>query len=71
MRLLVVRIGDLHILDQKLKGPFSCVGGFAVRSCRLFLFGSRDVWFVVGVPIYLSSQLGWSSSTVGMFFAIL
>ena len=26
---------------------------------RLFLFGARDVWFVVAVPVFLSSVLGW------------
>ncbi len=37
---------------------------------RLFLFASRDAWFVVGLPIYLGSQLNWEHSSVGAFFAI-
>ena len=36
---------------------------------RLFLFASRDVWFVVGLPVFLS-QLGWSFSAVGAFLAL-
>jgi hypothetical protein len=36
---------------------------------RFFLFGSRDVWFVVGLPIFLASQLNWSFAAVGGFLA--
>jgi len=36
---------------------------------RVFLFASRDVWFVVGVPIFLYEQLGWSFDAVGAFMA--
>ncbi len=36
---------------------------------RFFLFGSRDVWFVVGLPIFLYDSLGWSFSGVGGFMA--
>ena len=37
---------------------------------RVFLFASRDVWFVVGVPVFLASQQGWSFNQVGAFMAI-
>lgn len=37
---------------------------------RLFLFGARDIWFVVGVPIFLRGSLGWSFSQVGTFMAL-
>jgi predicted MFS family arabinose efflux permease len=37
---------------------------------RLFLFGSRDIWFVVGVPVFLSASLGWGAETVGAFMAL-
>jgi len=40
-----------------------------LSAARLFLFGARDVWFVIALPIYLSSQLGWSDWWVGSFFA--
>lgn len=36
---------------------------------RFFLFASRDVWFVVGLPIFLTEALGWSFSGVGAFLA--
>lgn len=37
---------------------------------RLFLFGARDVWFVVGLPVYLYDVLGWGFSEVGAFLAL-
>lgn len=37
---------------------------------RFFLFGSRDAWFVLALPIYLSSSLGWSFKEVGGFLAV-
>lgn len=37
---------------------------------RLFLFGSRDIWFVVGVPVFLSASMGWGGETVGAFMAL-
>jgi len=36
---------------------------------RSFLFASRDVWFVVGLPIFLHEQLKWSFDQVGGFMA--
>lgn len=36
---------------------------------RLGLFAARDVWFVVGVPVYLYS-FGWSFTLVGSFLAL-
>ena len=43
-------------------GSTGCGGAF-------FLFGARDVWFVVGLPVFLYSVLGWSFTQVGSFFA--
>lgn len=40
-----------------------------LSAARIFLFGSRDVWFVVGVPVFLYSQLGWSFQETGGFMA--
>jgi predicted MFS family arabinose efflux permease len=37
---------------------------------RFFLFGSRDIWFVVALPVFLSDQLGWSEHGVGGFLAL-
>ena len=36
----------------------------------MFLFGSRDIWFVVGLPVFLSASLGWSHAEVGGFLAL-
>ena len=40
-----------------------------LSAARFFLFGSRDVWFVVGLPVFLRGQLGWSFAQVGGFLA--
>ncbi|MGA0023333.1 MAG: organoarsenical effux MFS transporter ArsJ [Burkholderiales bacterium] len=40
----------------------------ALAAARIVLFGARDVWFVVGVPVYLYS-IGWTFSMVGGFLA--
>jgi MFS family permease len=40
-----------------------------LSASRFFLFGSRDVWFVVGLPVFLRSVLGWSFAQVGGFLA--
>lgn len=37
---------------------------------RLALFAARDVWFVVSVPVFLASVLGWSFTQVGGFMAL-
>ena len=45
---------------------------------RLFLFGARDVWFVVGVPVYFQSVLSdgtdegrrWAFFAIGGFLAL-
>lgn len=41
-----------------------------LSAARLFLFGARDVWFVVALPVYLSSVLGWDFWSVGGFLAL-
>jgi predicted MFS family arabinose efflux permease len=41
-----------------------------LSAARFFLFGSRDVWFVVGLPVFLYSVLGWSFTRVGGFIAL-
>ena len=40
-----------------------------LSAARFFLFGARDVWFVVGLPVFLYSVLGWSFTQVGTFMA--
>jgi len=39
-----------------------------MAAARVFLFGSRDVWFVVGLPVFLYSQ-GWRYMEVAGFIA--
>ncbi len=41
-----------------------------LSAARFFLFGARDVWFVVGLPVYLHSVLGWGFAEVGGFMAL-
>jgi predicted MFS family arabinose efflux permease len=40
-----------------------------LSAARLFLFAARDVWFVVALPVYLTSELGWAHSQIGAFLA--
>jgi Major Facilitator Superfamily len=40
-----------------------------LSAARFFLFGSRDVWFVVALPVFLREFLGWSFYQVGGFLA--
>ncbi len=41
-----------------------------LSAARFFLFGSRDLWFVVALPVYLQSELGWDYSAVGALMAL-
>jgi hypothetical protein len=40
-----------------------------LSAARFFLFGSRDIWFVVALPVFLADELGWSHEGVGGFLA--
>ncbi len=40
-----------------------------LAAARFFLFGSRDIWFVVALPIFLDDELGWSFEGIGGFLA--
>lgn len=41
-----------------------------LSAARLFLFGARDVWFVVALPVFLSQAFAWDHWTVGGFLAL-
>ncbi len=41
-----------------------------LSAARFFLFGSRDVWFVVALPVFLYDRLGWSFTQTGSFLAL-
>ncbi|TYT25049.1 organoarsenical effux MFS transporter ArsJ [Luteimonas viscosa] len=40
-----------------------------LSAARMFLFGARDVWFVVALPVFLATTLGWDFWRVGGFMA--
>ena len=81
---MVLTIGSVGVLAlmflNKSMGKASFVPKFSdllsksrrinlLSAARLFLFGSRDVWFVVALPVFLQLELGWSSVSVGTFLA--
>ncbi|MBF4255673.1 organoarsenical effux MFS transporter ArsJ [Vibrio anguillarum] len=78
--LLLVFIGSLLSLQAdigkaKNKPKFSEIFSKSrsvniLSAARLFLFGARDVWFVIALPIYLGSVFGWDHSAVGGFLAL-
>jgi MFS family permease len=41
-----------------------------LSAARFFLFASRDVWFVVALPVFLYERLSWSFMQVGGFLAL-
>lgn len=40
-----------------------------LSAARLCLFGARDVWFVVALPVFLAEALGWRFEWIGAFLA--
>ncbi|EAQ68828.1 multidrug efflux transporter/ MFS family [Synechococcus sp. RS9909] len=53
------------------KSLFSKSEGINVLSlARFFLFGARDVWFVVALPVFLDQALGWKFWEVGGFMGL-
>lgn len=70
---LVLMRGELGRTDGKAKFRQMFSNNPAVNTlaaARIFLFASRDVWFVVGLPVYLRTVLGWSFWQVGTFMAV-
>ncbi len=60
---------------SKKKSKFSSIFSKAralnlLSAARVFLFGARDVWFVVGLPVFLYDVLDWSFTEVGTFLAL-
>ncbi len=65
--------GELGRPDAKAKFHHMFSQNRAVNvlaAARIFLFAARDVWFVVGLPVFLYSELGWSFWQVGTFLAV-
>lgn len=70
---LSMMTGQLGTPDRKAKFSQMFSNSRAVNilaGARIFLFASRDVWFVVGLPVYLRTELGWSFWQAGGFLAI-
>jgi MFS family permease len=52
----------------KFKHMFSNTRAVNVlAAARMALFAARDVWFVVGLPVFLRTEEGWSFWAVGAF----
>ena len=73
--LLVMAFLPAAIGQAKKKAAFTGIlsnskGINRLSLARLALFAARDVWFVVSVPIFLASVLGWSFAQVGGFMAL-
>ncbi|MGM0773123.1 organoarsenical effux MFS transporter ArsJ [Marinobacter sp.] len=77
--LLLVWLSSLFLLKQELgkskaKPKFTDILSKSrainvLSAARLFLFGARDVWFVVALPVYLHTVFGWDFWKVGGFMA--
>ena len=77
--LAVVLAASLLLLDSslgktrfkpKFKHLFSKSASInRLSAARFFLFGSRDVWFVVALPVFLQAQLDWHHTQVGILMA--
>ena len=78
--LLLVLIATMLLLPSglgksKSKAKFTQVFSKApainwLSAARFFLFGARDVWFVVALPVYLYSVFNWSFMQVGSYLAL-
>ncbi|PSV98098.1 organoarsenical effux MFS transporter ArsJ [Photobacterium iliopiscarium] len=78
--LAVVFIFSLLLLDKDLgkaknKVKFSQIFSKSrsvniLSATRMFLFGARDVWFVIALPLYLGQVFGWDYLLVGGFLAV-
>jgi predicted MFS family arabinose efflux permease len=71
--MLVVLLNE-DIGKSKKKAPLRSVlsKSMAINrlsAARFFLFGSRDIWFVVALPVFLADEFGWSHEGVGGFLA--
>ncbi len=66
---------DEDIGRSKRKAPLRSILSKSVAvnrlsAARFFLFGARDIWFVVALPVFLDEQLGWASQGIGAFLAL-
>jgi len=69
--LLLERQSGVASFKPKFREIFSSSNAInRLAAARFFLFASRDVWFVVALPVYLQSRLGWSALQVGALLAV-
>jgi len=73
---LVLSVLSLPREIGKAKGKVKFTSAFShsreiniLSAARFFLFASRDAWFVVGLPIFLATSLGWGFAEVGGYMA--
>lgn len=58
-------------VKHKFSQVFSNVAAINwLSAARFFLFGARDVWFVVALPVFLYDRLDWSFTETGSFLAL-
>ncbi len=70
---LTMMRGELGRPDAKAKFRQMFSNNQAVNrlaGARIFLFASRDVWFVIGLPVFFRTELGWSFYLAGGFLAV-
>lgn len=72
---LLLVLLDEEIGRSKKKAPLRSILSKSVAvnrlsAARFFLFGSRDIWFVVALPVFLDEQLHWSYQGIGGFLAL-
>lgn len=78
--LAVVMVALVVLLDEEIgkskkKAPLRSILSKSesinrLSAARFFLFGSRDIWFVVALPVFLDERLAWSYSGIGAFLAL-
>ncbi len=64
--------GDLGAANKKAQFKQIFSANQAVNmlaAARIFLFGARDVWFVVGLPVFFITVLNWDFWLAGGFMA--
>jgi predicted MFS family arabinose efflux permease len=71
----VLTLLDEDIGRSKRKPPLRSIlsTSLAVNrlsAARVFLFGARDIWFVVALPVFLADRLHWSTQGIGGFLAL-
>lgn len=78
--LIVAAFPGIYFLDKELGRSKSkldfrqifCKGWNVnfLSAARFFLFGSRDLWFEIALPLFLRGVLKWPYVSVGIFMAV-